>query len=902
MAEVARLQVVIGARINEFNKEMGALQKNVKRTFASDNLGINKGALGVIAGVGVALGALGLASVKAAGQMEQTRIAFTTLLKDGEKAKSFLSELEKFAASTPFELPGVLDASKRLLAFGFSAEQVIPILTAVGDSAAALGIGEEGIQRLTLAIGQMQAKGKVSAEEMLQLAEAGVPAWEMLANKIGTDIPTAMDKASKGQISAAEGIQAVISGMNSKFGGMMEQQAQTVNGIMSNIQDSVTQTMVVIGDELIEAFDIKGALKGAQDAIGEFADKVKTIGLSNAIRDLPVWFTGSMAVIAGAIMGVAIPAIVALVGTLYTLGVGAGIISAPFIAAGAVIGGVAYAIFENWDWLVIQWEYFCDTMVIAVDGATAEIQNAFAGAVMFAANALDELFSIVNVSSDLAVQAKEWAANTQKAAQATIEAAKANQQLADSNKVKQEFRVSSINAPTEQSSGIKIASPDALGLTSGSTTAAGGSKKGGKNSGIDKINREIDRINEQLNTAKEKTLDMQRDFNNFTMDIKIGGLSEFDQVYANIVKERDQRIAAVDEWKNKFANAATEAQQLYERAMKTGDDTVIANALAMLEQRKAAQVTAEQEAAASQIQINKDMNEQLMSQATLLQAFKADLDEMQKQGELERYIAYLDEEKAAFLQNQAEKQELMQQYYDWRLEAEQSYASFALEAANTLKDGLAQGFANAIVDGQNFGKTLQNLGKEIVKMFLQWQAQRAAAAALSKMMMGQETAAVAAQGAAMATSLAPAAWLKLVVEPGASGIATGLLTSGLSAAAGIGTASKTLTSFGGGIQEMSKFDFGANGLGTKNFAAGGVVTAPTHALIGEKSYPEAVLPLRSSVLQKITSFLFDGVDFGASSGDGANVEIINYGDINTGADYDTFMEDIQYSLAMGVRG
>lgn len=148
-------------------------------------------------------------------------------------------------------------------------------MTAVGDSAAALGIGEEGIQRLTLAIGQMQAKGKVSAEEMLQLAEAGVPAWEMLANKIGTDIPTAMDKASKGQISAAEGIQAVISGMNSKFGGMMEQQAQTVNGIMSNIQDSVTQSMVVIGDEIIEAFDIKPKLKGAQDALGEFTEKVK---------------------------------------------------------------------------------------------------------------------------------------------------------------------------------------------------------------------------------------------------------------------------------------------------------------------------------------------------------------------------------------------------------------------------------------------------------------------------------------------------------------------------------------------------------------------------------------------------------------------------------------------------
>lgn len=893
MAEVARLQVVIGARINEFNKEMGALQKNVKRTFASGNLDINKGALGVIAGVGVALGALGLASVKAAGQMEQTRIAFTTLLKDGEKAKSFLSELEKFAASTPFELPGVLDASKRLLAFGFSAEQVIPILTAVGDSAAALGIGEEGIQRLTLAIGQMQAKGKVSAEEMLQLAEAGVPAWEMLANKIGTDIPTAMDKASKGQISAAEGIQAVISGMNSKFGGMMEQQAQTVNGIMSNIQDSVTQSMVVIGDEIIEAFDIKPKLKGAQDALGEFTEKVKSIGLADAIREIPSGFAGSMAVIAGAALGVAIPAIVALVGTMGTLAVGAGIISAPVIALGAVVGGVAYAMFENWDWLSEQWDMLCNAMSLATGRMGAYIQKVLGGIIYYAGVASSAITKAVGGTPEISAEMTEHGKSLLMASDVKLAEMDAQQMM---------FSYRPDIEPVKNDNKPVFQNADVNNLGIGGNTAAGIGKTGSKAAGIDKISREIDRINEKLNTAKEKTLDMQRDFNNFTMDIKIGGLSEFDQVYANIVKERDQRIAAVEEWKNKFANAATEAQQLYERAMKTGDDTVIANALAMLEQRKAAQVTAEQEAAASQIQINKDMNEQLMSQATLLQALKADLDEMQKQGELERYISYLDEEKAAFLQNQAEKQELMQQYYDWRLEAEQSYASFALEAANTLKDGLAQGFANAIVDGQNFGKTLQNLGKEIVKMFLQWQAQRVAAAALSKMMMGQETAAVAAQGAAMATSLAPAAWLKLVVEPGASGIATGLLTSGLSAAAGIGTASKTLTSFGGGIQEMSKFDFGANGLGTKNFAAGGVVTAPTHALIGEKSYPEAVLPLRSSVLQKITSFLFDGVDFGATSGDGANVEIINYGDINTGADYDTFMEDIQYSLAMGVRG
>lgn len=893
MAEVARLQVVIGARINEFNKEMGALQKNVKRTFASDNLGINKGALGVIAGVGVALGALGLASVKAAGQMEQTRIAFTTLLKDGEKAKSFLSELEKFAASTPFELPGVLDASKRLLAFGFSAEQVIPILTAVGDSAAALGIGEEGIQRLTLAIGQMQAKGKVSAEEMLQLAEAGVPAWEMLANKIGTDIPTAMDKASKGQISAAEGIQAVISGMNSKFGGMMEQQSQTINGIMSNIQDSVTQSMVVIGDKIIEAFDIKPKLKGAQDALGEFTEKVKSIGLADAIREIPSGFAGSMAVIAGAALGVAIPAIVALVGTMGTLAVGAGIISAPVIALGAVVGGVAYAMFENWDWLSEQWDMLCNAMSLATGRMGAYIQKVLGGIIYYAGVASSAITKAVGGTPEISAEMTEHGKSLLMASDVKLAEMDAQQMM---------FSYRPDIEPVKNDNKPVFQNADVNNLGIGGNTAAGIGKTGSKAAGIDKISREIDRINEKLNSAKEKTLDMQRDFNEFAVDIKISGLSEFEQVYANIAKEGILRMNSVDEWKNKFANATAEAQQLYERAMKTGDANVIANALAMLEERKAAEITAAEEAKNAKAIIEKEYTEEIMSQATLAQAYKAELDEASKQGALERYIAYLDEEKAAFLQSQAEKQEAMQLYQDWRMEAEESFASFSLEAIDTLKQGFASSFANAITNSDNLGKSLQNLGKQILNMFIQWKANQLMSQGLLKTGILENVAMQVAAGKTIAAGTREAALYANMLSGGtlaplaATSITTALGTLSALSSAGAGGSFKGT--------DLSGYDFGESGLGKKTFpfAAGGVVTAPTHALIGEKSYPEAVLPLRSSVLQKITSFLFDGVDFEAASGDGANVEIINYGDINTGADYDTFMEDIQYSLAMGVRG
>src|SRR5919202_610426 len=116
---------------------------------------------------------------------EQANIGFTTMLGSGEKAQAFLGDLQKFAASTPFELPGLIQTSQQLLAFGFDANKVIPMMTAIGDSVAALGAGPDVMQGITLALGQMQAKGKVSAEEMNQLAERGIPAWKYLASAIG---------------------------------------------------------------------------------------------------------------------------------------------------------------------------------------------------------------------------------------------------------------------------------------------------------------------------------------------------------------------------------------------------------------------------------------------------------------------------------------------------------------------------------------------------------------------------------------------------------------------------------------------------------------------------------------------------------------------------------------------
>lgn len=895
MGTVASLQVVVGAKIDGLRKEIDSAQKILKQKFGSKGLGISESSLEVLGGLGLAIAGIGAASVKAAADMEQTRKAFTTLLKDATLAKDFLAELETFAANTPFELPGLLQASKKMLAFGFTAQQVIPVLTAVGDSAAALGMGQDGIDRLTIAIGQIQAKGKVSAEEMLQLAEAGVPAWQMLADAMGTSIPQAMKMAEKGTIDSATGIQAIISGMNSKFGGMMQEQSSTINGMLSNIQDSIGQTMVVIGDEITEGLDLKPALKEAQDDLSDFAAKVKSSGIAEAIRDtVPPAAGATIAAFAAVLTATAIPAMAKLgLSAASTAAAFAGI-TGPIALAAAGIGAAAYLIWDNWEWVGEQWDDLCWSIELAAGRMAAGVKTVIVGVVSNIAWLADKIASFVGgsgITDEMRRRAEDF--------KLQIDIELANLEAQD---MMRKWEVPVAKQPDEKEP-FKSADVNNLGLKSSVSAETGAGASGQTSKGVNKIAREIDRINEQLNEAKDRTIDLQRDYNNFSMDIQIEGLSEFDKVYAGIVKERDQRIAAVQEWQDKFANATTEAQQLYERAMQTGDANVIASAAAMLEQRKAMEADAASQAAQNRLMINQQMNDQLLSQETLMQAYKAELDEMQKQGELERYMEYLTEEKAAFMQNQLEQQELMQQYYDWRLEAEQSYASFALEAANTLKDGLAQGFANAIVSGQNFGKTLQNLGKEIVKMFLQWQVQRIAAAALSKAMMSKETASVAAQGAAMAEALAPAAWAKLVVEPGAAGIATGLLTAGLSGAAGIGAASGAVTSLGGGASSMS---FGSGGQGINfgyketPFAAGGIVTSPVHALIGEKSYPEAVIPLRSSVLETIAGFMYGNEENQNVSS--AVMTFNNYGDINTGSDYEEFMGDVNSVVAAGMRG
>lgn len=318
---------------------------------ASLALGRNIVKLGAVAGA--VFSGLAIWGVRLAAQWEQTEIAFTTLLGSAESANKFLGELVEFAARTPFNLTNIAQASRQLLAYGFTAEQVLPTLSAIGDAVSALGGGADEIQRAVLAIGQMQAKGKIAGEEMRQLTELGIPAWEMLAESIGVSIPEAMKLVEKRAIDASTGIAAVLEGVNRRFAGAMEVQSKTLLGRLSTLRDNIEIILRGLGQDILRLTRLGERIDRLTTAVSRFAAAVTEHGFIGALRRaFPPWIQAVIVGITGAIVGGLVPAIVAwLIPALKKLSISLWATLKPLLpwmAVGAAVALTAYFLAKAW--------------------------------------------------------------------------------------------------------------------------------------------------------------------------------------------------------------------------------------------------------------------------------------------------------------------------------------------------------------------------------------------------------------------------------------------------------------------------------------------------------------------------------------------------------------------------
>lgn len=186
-------------------------------------------------------------------ELQQAKIAFTNMFKSEEIAIKLLKQIQAFAKQTPFDQMGLVDGAKRLSAYWFTAKQILPIMKSLWDAVAGVGWNQDTLNGVIVALGQMKTKWKLVQQEINQIAERGIPIFEILKNKLHLTQEQLSNIWEQG-ISSAQAIPLILEGINEKFWWLMEQQSKTLQWKLSNMIDSFKIKMAELGLVLAPIF------------------------------------------------------------------------------------------------------------------------------------------------------------------------------------------------------------------------------------------------------------------------------------------------------------------------------------------------------------------------------------------------------------------------------------------------------------------------------------------------------------------------------------------------------------------------------------------------------------------------------------------------------------------------
>lgn len=215
-----------------------------------------------------------------------------SLLGSADAAKDAFGRIKDLARSTPFEVEALTEAYVKLTSFGL--QPSMKQMQAIADTAATLGGGTEALSRVTLALGQAWTKSKLQGDEILQLAEAGVPVWDLLAQATGKNTAE-LQKMSEAGTLGRNVILKLIDALGQENMGASEKLMATFAGAVSNAHDALSEFYAMIAQSgvleylteqirgLLDEFErlkasgeLKAMAKDIADSFVKTAEGIKT--------------------------------------------------------------------------------------------------------------------------------------------------------------------------------------------------------------------------------------------------------------------------------------------------------------------------------------------------------------------------------------------------------------------------------------------------------------------------------------------------------------------------------------------------------------------------------------------------------------------------------------------------
>jgi tape measure domain-containing protein len=205
-----------------------------------------------IKGVGSMLSEATFGSVKLAAEFEKAGVAFEVLTGNAAVGKKTLTDLQNLATDTPFSSRGLIDYGRSLLGMGARAEQLVPILSRLGDVAQG---NDETLGRLVLQFGQVLNSGSFKKEEFNVFAEAGadVQAFAKAAGKSMQELNAAFERGEVGADVMVKGFNAMTS-EGGRFFNMNAKMSATFDGQLNSFLEKLDLFRIKVGTAFLQGF------------------------------------------------------------------------------------------------------------------------------------------------------------------------------------------------------------------------------------------------------------------------------------------------------------------------------------------------------------------------------------------------------------------------------------------------------------------------------------------------------------------------------------------------------------------------------------------------------------------------------------------------------------------------
>lgn len=237
--KASRTGVVASAALSKLQSLGGAVARGL-RTSATAITAVGAAATVSLVKTGIAYNDL----------EQKSKAAFTTILGSEQAAKDMMSSIRDFGRTSPFPRQAFISATQQLLAFGYSADDIIPTLKRINDATAAVGGNADTIATITDVFAKIKSAGRVGTEDLNRLSAAGINGFEAIAKASGKSIEQVRKDLTKGNISAEQGLSALATYMDTRFAGASEKVKETWSGAVDRVKGAWRD----LGSAIVEPF------------------------------------------------------------------------------------------------------------------------------------------------------------------------------------------------------------------------------------------------------------------------------------------------------------------------------------------------------------------------------------------------------------------------------------------------------------------------------------------------------------------------------------------------------------------------------------------------------------------------------------------------------------------------